>query len=263
MLTWGLLVIIVNVIYLLLSMIIGYLAYKFFKHKYKHIGKIVFIVVLFAPFWDLIIQKGVKTYYQAFKMEGEIYAYPELDSHGKIESLDITELSRNSWTIKYFFNHLDLRKSIFFKDFSIEQFKIDYFIKETDFDERIKNFLEIKVFDDGAFKKEKSVDKKLRVRFDDIKPQFEYIENGSARYKIEEKKENYFFDLYLINEYLLIDNKTNKVLAKDLLVSFYNKDENKFRNKYLLWISGNGIPFNISQIKSSVIKEKVLKINYL
>lgn len=262
MLTWGLLVIIVNVVYLLLSMLIGYLAYKFFKDKYRHIGKIVFIVVLLAPFWDLIIQKGVKTYYQAFKIEGEIYAYPEVDADGKIESLDLTEHS-HTWTIIRFVNHLNLRKSIFFKDFSIEQFKIDDFIKETDFDERIKNFIELKVFDDGAFKKEKSVDKKLRVRFDDIKPQFEYIENGSARYKIEEKKENYFFDLYSINEYLLIDNKTNKVLAKDLLVSFYNKNENKFRNKYLLWVSGNGIPFNISQIKSSVIKEKVLKINYL
>ncbi len=250
MLTWGLLVIIVNVVYLLFAWFIGYLAYKFFKDKYRHIGKIVFIVVLLAPFWDLIIQKSVKTYYQAFKMEGEIYAYPEVDAEGKIESLDITELSQNSWTITYFLNHLDLRKSIFFKDFFIEQFKINDFIKKTD-------------FDDGAFKKEKSVDKKLRVRFDDIKPQFEYIENGSARYKIEEKKENYFFDLYSINEYLLIDNKTNKVLAKDLLASFYNKDENKFRNKYLLWVSGNGIPFNISQIKSSVIKEKILKINYL
>ncbi|WP_162984600.1 hypothetical protein [Poseidonibacter antarcticus] len=79
------LVIIVNVVYLLLSMLIGYLAYKFFKH----IRKIVFIVVFLAPFLDLIIQKNIKTYYQAFKMEGEIYAYPELDADGKIESLDI------------------------------------------------------------------------------------------------------------------------------------------------------------------------------
>jgi predicted Na+-dependent transporter len=41
MLSWGLLVIVVNVVYLLLYMLIGYLAYKFFKDKYKHIGKIV------------------------------------------------------------------------------------------------------------------------------------------------------------------------------------------------------------------------------
>lgn len=253
MLTWGLLVIIVNVVYLLLSMLIGYLAYKFFKDKYRHIGKIVFIVVLLAPFWDLIIQKGVKTYYQAFKIEGEIYAYPEVDEDGKIESLDITRKSGYK-SIGWFVNSIN-KQEITYKNFPLDFFYIDKF-KKTGFDERIKNFLELKVFDDS------NIEKNLRIRFDDIKPQFEYIENGNARYKIEEKKENHFFDLYSINEYLLIDNKTNKVLAKDLLVSFYNKDENKFRNKYLLWVSGNGIPFNISQIKSSVIKEKILKINY-
>jgi hypothetical protein len=240
MLTWGLLVIIVNVVYLLLSMLIGYLAYKFFKDKYRHIGKIVFIVVLLAPFWDLIIQKGVKTYYQAFKIEGEIYAYPEVDADGKIESLDITRKSGYK-SIGWFVNSIN-KQEITYKNFPLDFFYIDKF-KKTGFDDS-------------------NIEKNLRIRFDDIKPQFEYIENGNARYKIEEKKENHFFDLYSINEYLLIDNKTNKVLAKDLLVSFYNKDENKFRNKYLLWVSGNGIPFNISQIKSSVIKEKILKINY-
>jgi hypothetical protein len=240
MLSWGLLVIIVNVVYILLSMLIGYLAYKFFKDKYRHIGKIVFIVVLLAPFWDLIIQKGVKTYYQAFKMEGEIYAYPEFDADGKIESLDITRKSGYK-SIGWFVNSIN-KQEITYENFPLDLFYIDKF-KKTGFDDS-------------------NIEKNLRIRFDDIKPQFEYIENGSARYKIEEKKENHFFGLYSINEYLLIDNKTNKVLAKDLLVSFYNKDENKFRNKYLLWVSGNGIPFNISQIKSSVIKEKILKINY-
>lgn len=240
MLSWGLLVIIVNVVYILLSMLIGYLAYKFFKDKYKHIGKIVFIIVLLAPFWDLIIQKSVKTYYQAFKMEGEIYAYPEVDADGKIESLDITRKSGYK-SIGWFVNSIN-KQEITYENFPLDLFYIDKF-KKTGFDDS-------------------NIEKNLRIRFDDIKPQFEYIENGSARYKIEEKKENHFFGLYSINEYLLIDNKTNKVLAKDLLVSFYNKDENKFRNKYLLWVSGNGIPFNISQIKSSVIKEKILKINY-
>lgn len=257
MLSWGLLVIIVNVVYLLFAWFIGYLAYKFFKHKYKHIGKIVFIVVLLAPFWDLIIQKSVKTYYQAFKMEGEIYAYPEVDAEGKIESLDMTNKLEHR-TIFRLVSYLDFKyKEMTFENFGIEKFKIDSLIKDTDFDERIKNFLEIKVFDSNE------EEKKLRVRFDDVKPQFEYIENGSARYKIDGGSERFLFGLYTQGTYLLIDNKTNKILAKDISVSFSSENENKFRNKYLLWISGNGIPFNISQIKSSVIKEKVLKINYL
>lgn len=254
--TWGLLILIANLAYLLFAWFIGYLAYKLFKNKYKHIGKIVFVVVLLAPFWDLVIQKSIKTYYQVFKMEGEIYAYPEFDADGKIESLDITK--RNSYTLLRFTNHLNGRHNkIIFSNIDIQNFKNTYFRKSTDFDERIKSFLELKVFDDERIKK------KLRVRFDNIKPEFEYIESGIARYKIDEIKESYLFDLYTVTEYLLIDNNTNKILAKDLLVSFYNKDENKFRNKYLLWMSANGIPFSISQIKSSVIKEKILKINYL
>lgn len=242
MLTWGLLVIIVNVVYLLFAWFIGYLAYKFFKDKYRHIGKIVFIVVLLAPFWDLIIQKSVKTYYQAFKMEGEIYAYPEVDAEGKIESLDMTNKLEHR-TIFRLVSYLDFKyKEMTFENFGIEKFKIDSLIKDTDSNEE---------------------EKKLRVRFDDVKPQFEYIENGSARYKIDGESERFLFGLYTQGTYLLIDNKTNKILAKDISVSFSSENENKFRNKYLLWISGNGIPFNISQIKSSVIKEKVLKINYL
>lgn len=71
------------------------------------------------------------------------------------------------------------------------------------------------------------------------------------------------FGLYTQSTHILIDNKTNKILAKDISVSFSRDNENKFRNKYLLWVSGNGIPFNISQIKSSVIKEKVLKLKKL
>ena len=257
MLTWGLLVIIVNVVYILLSMLIGYLAYKFFKHKYKHIGKIVFIVVLLAPFWDLIIQKSVKTYYQAFKMEGEIYAYPELDADGKIESLDITD-GFGGFPIGSLIEYLNLTYgNNIFDNVQIENFKIDGFNNWLHFDERIKNFLDTKIFDDNK------VRKKVRIRFDDIKPQFEYIENGNARYKIEKKSEKYLFGLYTQSTHILIDNKTNKILAKDISVSFSRDNENKFRNKYLLWVSGNGIPFNISQIKSSVIKEKVLKLKKL
>jgi len=252
---WGLLVLLLNVGYLLFSVLIGYLAYRFFRHKLKNIGKIVFVVVLLAPFWDLIIQKGVKTYYQTFKMEGEIYAYPEFDADGKIESLDITK--KSSYTLGHFINYLPFsRGDIIYKNIDIDILTLKKF-KSTDFDERIKNFLELKVFDDER------IEKKLRVRFDNIKPEFEYIESGIARYKIDEIKEDYLFDLYRVTEYLLIDNNTNKILAKDLLVSFYNKNEDKFRNKYLLWVSANGIPFSISQVKSSVIKEKILKINYL
>jgi len=238
MLTWGLLVIIVNVVYLLLSMLIGYLAYKFFKHKYKHIGKIVFIVVLFAPFWDLIIQKGVKTYYQAFKMEAKIYAYPELDENGKIESLDFIESTKKQ-TITSFINHLNLnRKERTFQNVNIDEFSIDYF-RKYDFDNRIK---------------------KVRIRFDDIKPQFEYIQIGTARYKVVTNSKKYLFDLYTVNEYLLIDNKTDETLAKDMSVGFKKGSKSKFRNKLLLWKSANNSAFRVGSIRKNGIIKQVLKL---
>ena len=254
MLTWGLLVIIVNVVYILLSMLIGYLAYKFFKHKYKHIGKIVFIVVLLAPFWDLIIQKSVKTYYQAFKMEGEIYAYPELDADGKIESLDITD-GFGGFPIGSLIEYLNLTYgNNIFDNVQIENFKIDGFNNWLHFDDRIKNFLDTKIFDDNK------VRKKVRIRFDEIKPQFEFIENGNARYKIEKKSEEYLFDLYTVNEYLLIDNKTGNILAKDMSVDFKKALESKFRNKILLWKSANDSAYSIESIRKSEIMQQVLKL---
>ena len=253
MLTWGLLVIIVNIAYLLLSMLIGYLAYKFFKHKYKHIGKIVFIVVLLAPFWDLIIQKGVKTYYQAFMMEAKIYAYPELDEDGKIESLDLGNTSRE--TISYFVDYLNLGfGKDNFSSIDIKKFKIDDFIKETDFDEKIKNFLELKVFDDNGERK------RIRIRLDDVKPQFEFIEKGIARYKIEEESENYFFKLYIVDRHTLVDNKTGKVLAKDMRVDFKKGSKNKFRNKILLWKSANDSAYSLKDIEKKWLMSEVLNI---
>ena len=240
MLSWGLLVIIVNVVYLLLSMLIGYIAYKFFEHKYKHIGKIVFIVVLFAPFWDLLIQKGVKTYYQAFKMEAKIYAYPELDENGKIESLDLGNTSRK--TISYFVDYLKLGfGKDTFSSIDIKNFKIDDFIKETDFD------------DNGERKK-------LRIRFDSEKPQFEFIENGTARYKIEVESKSYFFKLYKVDKHTLIDNKIGKVLAKDMRVDFTKGSKNKFRNKILLWKSANDSAYSLKDIEKKWVMSKVLNI---
>lgn len=241
MLSWGLLVIVVNVVYILLSMLIGYLAYKFFKHKYKHIGKIVFIVVLLAPFWDLIIQKSVKTYYQAFKMEGEIYAYPEFDAEGKIESLDITD-GFYGFPLRTLIRHLNLTYgNNIFDNVQIENFKIDGFNNWLHFDED-------------------NIEKKIRIKFDEIKPQFEYIENGNARYKIVQNINGYLFDLYTVNEYLLIDNKTGNILAKDMSVDFKKGSKSKFRNKILLWKSANDSAYFLESIRKSEIMQQVLKL---
>ena len=144
-----------------------------------------------------------------------------------------------------------------FEKISISKFKSDYFKKETDFDDRIKNFMDTKIFDDNKARK------KIRIRFDDIKPQFMFIEKGDARYKIVSKPYEYLWGLYTINESLLIDTKTNKVLVKQRGVNFKTGNKDKFRNKYLLLKSANDMPFGISGVGSNGSIKKVLKINKL
>ena len=253
--TWGLLVLSVNVVYLVVSLVIGIIIGFVFK-KWK-IGIATFLIIALAPFWDLIIQKVVKTYYQTFKMEDKIYAYPEFDKDGKIESLDLTE-TYGSEPISYFTGHLNLKyKENNFKDIPISKFKMNNFMNETDFDDRIKNFMDIRIFDDN------DIEKKIRIRFDDIKPQFMFIEKGDARYKIVSKPYEYLWGLYTINESLLIDTKTNKVLVQQRGVNFKTGNKDKFRNKYLLLKSANDMPFGISGVGSNGSIGKVLKINKL
>lgn len=62
----------------------------------KFFSRMFFIGVLTFPFWDLIIQKTIKTVYQfSGALESKIYAYPEKDKNGMIESYQIEVLGIN------------------------------------------------------------------------------------------------------------------------------------------------------------------------
>ncbi|MCD8545095.1 MAG: hypothetical protein LRY52_09695, partial [Sulfurospirillum cavolei] len=89
MFSFGLAFLFRNAVYLLFSMLMGYLGYK--MYKLKKVGVIVFLIVWMLPYYDLFIQKGIKTYYETFKMNNTIYAYPEKDENGMIESLGVGE----------------------------------------------------------------------------------------------------------------------------------------------------------------------------
>lgn len=253
--TWGLLIIVLNLAYVGFSVFCGFLI-TFFTKSIK-VGVLVFFIVFMIPYWDLFVQLGVKSYYSVFKLEDKIYGYPEFDKNGKVESLDLTE-SYGSNTIKHFTKHLNLKyKENTFKDIPITEFKMNNFMKRNNFDDRVKKFIDRKVFDDFR------IVKKVRIRFDDIKPQFIFIEKSNARYRIVSKSYKYLWELYKINELLLIDNKTNKILVQQRGINFKTGDKDKFRNKYLLLKSANDIPFKISSIKSNGSIKKILKIDKL
>ena len=53
----------------------------------------VFTFFLLLPFWDLVLQKGIITYYQVFMSNPTIYEYPEKNKSGKVESLAVDKIS--------------------------------------------------------------------------------------------------------------------------------------------------------------------------
>lgn len=57
-----------------------------FWKKFSNI--LLLILVILLPFWDLIVQKVIKTYHQVFNLtEIIIFDYPQRDENEKIESI--------------------------------------------------------------------------------------------------------------------------------------------------------------------------------
>lgn len=242
MLTWGVIVLIVNLLYVLCALIVSKVAKHFLSKYYRHIGKVVFVIVLLAPFWDLFIQKGIKTYYQVFDVGTAIYAYPEKDKDGKIESLGVGEkvVRDTSGYLK------DQRRLVKLKDYypvsnTLEYYFFDSFEKTVDKDGKVtikdnykKDFGYARVYLDEN-----------PIRYEKLKDESEY----KARYQVLGKDDSGFFYNKTIIEFW--DMKEHKLLAKTFkMVFFTKKDNDKFRNKYLLWKGANGVPMSISWLET-------------
>ena len=239
---------IANFAYLMFAIAVSTFIYKFLKKKeifgkYKRVlfSMLIAILIFFAPQWDLLIQKAIKTYYENFKMIEEIYAYPEFDENGRIESLGV-EKNVFRRTASYLKNSKDLQEL-------------------KDDKKSVKNFVEYYFF--GSFKKIK--DKKgniqikelyapdigyARVYFNKNLIMYKKLSNSKefkARYQILATINNYYFYTEKIIEYW--DTKKNILMAKGLRMSFPVKNEkDKFRYKYLLNHGSNGIGMGIREI---------------
>lgn len=236
---FGLQFIAVNFLYLVFSLFIGIIIYiilakkeKFTSIKRISIGIGTFLVVWMLPYYDLFIQKGIKTYYETFKMNNTIYAYPERDKDGKIESLGI---GKNIFTnvASYLKNQrdlIDLKNGYVAKDF-LEFYFNDSFEKVVDKDGKVsfKN----------NYKKDIGY---ARVYFNETPIRYEKIKDESeykARYQLLGKDESGFFYNKTLIEFW--DMKEHKLLAKGFKLDFYTEDyDQKFRNKYLLFRGPSG-----------------------
>lgn len=192
---------------IILPILIAYILFAMFMYKLTA-SKIVLMVILVFPVWDLIIQKGIKTYYQVFESEPIIYAMPEFDEDGKIESLGLGDVTLEP---------------------------IDIFKKHENYSiyKKVHNFIEFSVA--------KKDNTKTLIKVYMTNKSYTDISKSDAKYEIiASEPSNYIFGLYKKRYYRLIDTKQkNKVLAESYGIRFLDK-YNFFRRNILFWQTGTG-----------------------
>ena len=242
--SYGLMVIAVNLLYLGFSLLVGfvaaYLVYKITK-KRKVVSGLVFVIsfltVLLAPFYDLIIQKSIKTYYETYKMDDTIYAYPEKDENGKIESLNIART--NIFPIGFFLNRNGQYDYDFNSESSLKNMKLTNYYDDW-FKNNIADYIELGIEDDLNKKK------LFRIIYDEDMPIHPVLVQD-ATYQIKIQKTPCEASECMKSEYVFLNIKSDKVLATAWLLYFPAKKDT-FRYKFLLWHGANGVPFSISNI---------------
>jgi len=192
---------------IIFPILIVYIVFAILMYKLTA-SKIVLIVILVFPFWDLIVQKGIKTYYQVFESEPIIYAMPEFDKDGKIESLGLGDVTFEP--ISIFKNH---------ENYGIYK--------------KVHNFIEFRVFGQD------NTEKLIKVNMKD--KSYTDLNSSTARYQIvASKPSSSIFGLYKKRYYRLIDTQqNNKVLAESYAIRFSDK-YNFFRRNILYWQTGTG-----------------------
>lgn len=204
---------------IMLPIFLMYILFATFMYK-ATTSKIILVVILIFPIWDLVIQKGIKTYYQLFKMEPKIYAMPEFDKNGKIESLGLGDVTSEPLGIfKKNEHYLIYKKIAGFVEFSTSDSKL------------------IKVL--------------MKNR------QYEFIDKQSSRYQIiSSQPTSHFFGLYQKKKFSLIDTKKDKLLAEALNLGFTDKYD-YFRRNVLFWQTGTGR--NLIRVKGLDNLEELIK----
>jgi len=201
----GIIIIPIFIFYVLVSGLILTLILKALNIKINKI--ILIIIVVLLPFWDLFVQKGIKTYYQLFLLDPIVYEYPEFDKNGKIESM-------------------------------IE--RINFMPDDSQFNNKLYNYYSNYISDYIIYYAVNNYSKEINkiVKLDLVNKTYNYNEKLIARYDIvKSKPENSFFGFYMKQKNKFIDRKMNKVLATTTNIIFKSK-YSYFREHILLLITG-------------------------
>jgi hypothetical protein len=240
-----------NLLYLLFAAAVG-AAFYFFIRKRPGIRRkklaafALFVAVWMAPFYDLFIQKGIKTYYQIFHPP-RVYAYPERDAEGKLESLALYRVFyREPVTYLKDREHRErFRRD--FKNVSkfIELYLFDDLIEVTDANGTVRYEVEYESRCHSDFGYARVYLDRSPLRVERLRDERDY----RARFQAIGKRHVGWFAETIEVEFW--DMKKKILLGRALRLSFgsvvkgYN---DKFRNKYLFYRGGNGIALSLDGI---------------
>ena len=201
-------------VYILVSFFISRLIYKISKREILSV--VSFLILVSFPFWDIFVQSTIReVYISSGALESKIYAYPEKDENGMIESYQL-----ETSNINYYLD-----------DTIIEKIKNTY---ESSLKEKIK-YLDFPFYINGD-------NKIFRFYLEDGNVVYKVFNNEKARFKQQWKiQQNKLFGLYTLRGQEVIDTKTNTLLAESFSIGFPDiKLFTYIRNNILLLISGNG-----------------------
>jgi hypothetical protein len=221
----GLAVGIMWTLYIIVVFILWAIFSRFIKRRlYKNLF-IAFFILL--PTWDVLIQKGLKTYFELFKMEPMIYSYPQRDKNNKIESLGLINV-----------------ETLIFDNFEKANEKIaqdpENFLS-PDIRRNVADFIEIDSF--GGYLNNKQLPNyPIKITFTKSGYSVEKLTTQKARYQIQAKIDDKLLGFYSKKDFLLVDTKTKKILAKAVAFYFPNhrwyawfRDDVLFNGDMLGW----------------------------
>ena len=235
-------------LYLIVLLIFWVILRRFIKRKlYKNIF-LAFLVLL--PFWDVLIQKTIKTYFEIFKMNPIVYSYPERDANGKVESLGLSDVTDIG-------NH-----NLVYNTETKRGYMRPYY---DDIPQNVDRYVEVLVYQHNLRKRTQNI---VKININKIPYTFENINIKKARYQIQTTKiEDSFFGFYSKKDFSLIDTKNKKLLAKSAALYFPNhrwyawfRDDILFDGDRLGWKTPPPILFVKETSNLDEMIKEVLKI---
>lgn len=189
-----------------------FICFYFFRYiknniEKKYLAKYFLILMLTFPFWDLIVQKGIKTFVEVSGvLEPKVFNIPEKDSNGKLESLSLSN----------FFN-----------------------IKADNFNYKTKSELDFFLLDKVDLFYEKKLSNGTVVFYNLKSDSVSFQKIEVSRYRFLKIENNMFF--FTLDTYQLFDYKKN-IKISEIYCLFFSK-ENIFsyiRTNIFFLIGGSG-----------------------